>query len=118
MGTSLGPYSRVGFSVVAVAMLVILLRVLRATPPDDVWVGGALALICGGAVGNLADRLRSARGVVDFIDVGVGDYRFWIFNVADIGVTVGAATLAFLIWRRGDPPPAPPPPGPPGPPGP
>ena len=121
MGTSLGEYSRVGFSVVAVAMLAILLNVLRATPPDDGWAAAALALICGGAVGNLLDRLRSARGVVDFIDIGIGDHRFWIFNVADIGVTVGAATLAFLIWRRGDPttpPAAGAPPSPPTPPAP
>lgn len=103
MGTSLGRFSRVGFSLVAVAMLVVLLRILRSTPPDDAWVGGALALICGGALGNLLDRLRSPRGVVDFIDVGLGTHRFWIFNVADMGVTVGAALLAFLLWRRGDP---------------
>ena len=110
MSSSLGRFSRVGFSVIAVVMLVVLLRVLRTAPPDDAWVGGALALICGGAVGNLLDRLRSPNGVVDFIDVGIGTHRFWIFNVADMGVTVGAALLAFLLWRRGDLPPAPMPP--------
>lgn len=44
---------------------------------------GTLALVAGGAMGNLIDRLRSPRGVVDFIDVGIGDARFWTFNVAD-----------------------------------
>ena len=37
---------------------------------------------------------------MDFIDVGVGSYRFWIFNVADVGVTLGAIALAVLLWRR------------------
>ena len=40
----------------------------------------ALALVCAGALGNLIDRLRSLFGVVDFIDVGVGDSRWPTFN--------------------------------------
>ena len=55
----------------------------------------ALGLILGGAIGNLIDRAASARGVVDFIDVGVGRYRYWTFNVADIGIVVG---VVLLIW--------------------
>ena len=51
----------------------------------------------------LIDRLRSHRGVVDFIDVGVGDTRFWIFNLADVGVTVGAILVAYTIWREDQP---------------
>ena len=60
-------------------------------------VGSALAV--GGAVGNLLDRVRSTRGVVDFIDVGIGASRFYIFNVADIGLSVGALLIAFALWR-------------------
>jgi signal peptidase II len=37
---------------------------------------------------------------VDFIDIGVGDVRFWTFNLADVGLTVGAVILAVLLWRR------------------
>jgi lipoprotein signal peptidase len=36
---------------------------------------------------------------VDFIDVGTAEWRFWTFNVADMGVTVGAVLLALLMWR-------------------
>jgi signal peptidase II len=36
---------------------------------------------------------------VDFIDVGVGAVRFWTFNVADSGITVGAILLAIALWR-------------------
>lgn len=57
----------------------------------------ALALVTGGAIGNLLDRLQSARGVVDFIDAGVGAHRFWTFDIADAGMTVGAVLLAILL---------------------
>lgn len=59
-----------------------------------------LALIVGGAVGNLLDLLASPRGVVDLIDVGIGSARFYPFNIADAGVTVGAVILACVFWRE------------------
>jgi lipoprotein signal peptidase len=52
-----------------------------------------MALILGGNVGNLVDRIRLGA-VTDFIDVGVGSLRWPTFNVADIAVVVGALTLA------------------------
>jgi signal peptidase II len=58
----------------------------------------ALGLVCGGAVGNLIDRIRSPAGVVDFVDVGVGDLRWPTFNVADMAVSVGAFLLAWVLW--------------------
>ena len=61
----------------------------------------ALGLVCGGAVGNLIDRVLSAQGVVDFIDVGVGTYRWPTFNIADSAVTVGALFLAYVLWMEG-----------------
>lgn len=60
-------------------------------------------MVAAGAVGNLLDRIRSVRGVVDFLDVGIGDSRFYTFNVADSFVTVGAILLAILLWRYPDP---------------
>jgi signal peptidase II len=60
----------------------------------------ALALVCAGAVGNLLDRMRSIFGVVDFLDVGVGDARWPTFNVADMAVSVGAALLAYVLWQE------------------
>jgi signal peptidase II len=102
MGISLGRYSRVGFGILAAAAVVVLIRMYRAAPAGDATLAAGLALVAGGALGNLIDRVRSTRGVVDFIDIGVGEHRFWIFNVADIGVTVGAITLAVLFWIRGE----------------
>ncbi len=60
-----------------------------------------LALILGGAIGNLIDRstiffVQNYEGVVDFIDVGIGTSRWYIFNIADSAVTVGI--LLYLLY--------------------
>jgi len=97
---SVGDKSRYFFGGLAIAALVVLWRLYRTSKGGD-WVRvGALGLAWGGAAGNLIDRFRGARGVVDFIDIGVGDVRFWTFNVADSAVTIGALTLAFVLWRE------------------
>jgi signal peptidase II len=97
---SVGPYSRWIFLALAMVVVVILGRLYWATESRDATMATALALVAGGALGNGLDRIRSARGVVDFIDIGVGDVRFWTFNIADIGVTFGALLLAAVLWRR------------------
>ncbi len=97
MGSTLGSFSRVGFSLAAVVVLVMLAAFYRKG------MQVALGLIGGGAVGNLFDRLTSARGVIDFIDVGVGSTRFWTFNIADSAVTCGAVLLAFTLTRHPTP---------------
>ena len=94
---SFGDASRWIFAAVAVAMVGVLIALLRETPPDGLWRSAALGAVAGGAIGNLVDRLLSARGVTDFIDVGTPVWRFWTFNVADIGVTSGAILLAILL---------------------
>jgi signal peptidase II len=97
---SVGNHSRYFFGGLAIVALVILYRLFRVTKPGDTMRNLALGLAWGGAAGNLIDRFRSSRGVVDFIDVGVGDVRFWTFNVADSAVTVGALLLAWVLWRE------------------
>jgi signal peptidase II len=99
MSLSLGPYSRLGFSLLAAAALIVLGALYRRLPTGALLGAAGLALVTGGALGNALDRLRSARGVVDFIDVGVGGLRFWTFNVADMAITVGAVLLAFTLVR-------------------
>jgi signal peptidase II len=78
-----------------VAASVFLIYLYRTTDPGLKIRRGAMAAILGGAVGNLIDRIFYGGYVVDFIDVGLGDHRFYTFNVADMGVTVGG-TLLFL----------------------
>lgn len=99
-GLHVGPYSRWIFLGITAVMLGILWRLYRATPADR-WVRAmALGLVAGGAVGNLINRLWSARGVVDFIDIGIGGSRWPAFNVADMGVTTGALLLAIVLHRE------------------
>lgn len=97
-GLNLGSYSRWIFMALTAGALVILWRLYKATRQADYLRVLALGLVCGGAVGNLVDRIRSAAGVVDFIDVGIGDLRWPTFNVADMAVSVGAFLLAWVLW--------------------
>lgn len=97
-GLHLGPHSRIIFLLLALVALGVLVVMYWTTRGEDRFRLYAIALVCGGAIGNLIDRVRSARGVVDFLDFGIGDVRWPIFNVADIAVTVGAALLAISLW--------------------
>jgi signal peptidase II len=101
---SLGQYSRYLFGAFALIALFVLWRLYRLSGPasragDHLRIV-ALGLAWGGAAGNLLDRFRSSQGVVDFIDVGLRDWRFWTFNVADSAVTVGALVLAWSLSRE------------------
>ena len=96
---SLGPYSRYIFGGFAAIALIVLWRLHRQEPRD--WLKSlALGLAWGGAAGNLVDRIRSPLGVVDFIDIGAGGWRFWTFNVADSAVSVGAVLLAWVLLQE------------------
>lgn len=99
-GIGVGPYSRTVFIALATCALLILSQLYRAAAPSDRPRALALALVCAGAFGNMLDRVRSARGVVDFIDLGIGDARFYTFNVADMAITVGAVLLAWILWQE------------------
>jgi len=99
-GLNLGPQSRWIFAGLTLVALVILGRLYRTTRAGHIARTVALALVCAGAIGNLFDRVRSFFGVVDFIDVGLGDARWPTFNVADMAVSVGAATLAWVLWQE------------------
>ena len=58
----------------------------------------ALGAILGGAVGNLVDRLRFGA-VMDFVHVHVGSWSFYVFNLADAALTLGAVALALALIR-------------------
>jgi signal peptidase II len=97
-GLNLGPQSRWIFAGLTLVALVILGRLYRTTRVAHTARTIALALVCAGAIGNLLDRVRSFFGVVDFIDVGLGDARWPTFNVADMAVSIGAFLLAWVLW--------------------
>ena len=97
-GINIGEHSRLFFLALSLVALVVLGWMYRITPRDDALRLTALALVCGGALGNIVDRLRYDAGVVDFIDIGLGEHRFWIFNVADSAVSVGAVLLLISFY--------------------
>lgn len=99
-GLNVGSHSRWVFMGLAVVALLVLGSMVRTTGPGNRLRLYALAAVCGGAAGNLLDRIRSPEGVVDFLDVGVGATRWPTFNVADSAVTCGALALALSLWNQ------------------
>lgn len=97
-GLHVGDYSRSIFTVLTIGALWILIRLYKSTADGDRVRVAALGLVIGGALGNLINRLWSERGVVDFLDVGLGASRWPTFNFADVGVSVGAFLLAWVLW--------------------
>lgn len=100
-GLTVGPSSRWILGGLAVLAVVVLVWAIRKTPSEARGRLAAMGLVLGGALGNLSDRVRHAHGVVDFLDVGVGDFRWPVFNIADIGITTGAFLLVVLLWEDG-----------------
>lgn len=99
-GIHVGEYSRWIFLGLTIIALVILAQLYRATPGRDVARTLAISLVASGAIGNLIDRVRGPQGVVDFIDIGIGDARWPTFNVADMAVSTGAILLAYVLWHE------------------
>ena len=89
------------FTALAVVISGVLVRWLANTPRSDWRTALPLALVVGGAVGNLIDRLRIGH-VTDFIQVYYGQWAFPSFNVADSAISVGAVLLLWfgLFVRR------------------
>jgi signal peptidase II len=90
------------FSALAVGVSVALITWLRRLERDAALLAAALALILGGALGNVIDRLRLGY-VVDFIQVHWEQHYFPAFNIADSAITIGAGVLlldALLSSRR------------------
>lgn len=96
-GSAMGlfPVGRTVLVSVSILASLFLIYLYVTTAPGLRVRRAAMAAILGGALGNLVDRLFYDGLVVDFIDVGIGSHRFYTFNVADMGVTVGG-TLLFL----------------------
>jgi signal peptidase II len=67
-------------------------------PATHTWARGGLALVLGGAAGNLIDRARQGY-VVDFVDAYWNGWHFWAFNVADAAINVGVGLLIIDLFR-------------------
>jgi signal peptidase II len=88
-------------AVAVIAIVVVSVLLLRSSAGG--LVCAALALILGGALGNLVDRVRYGR-VVDFLDFHLSGWHWPAFNVADSAITIGACLLIFhsLLQRGAD----------------
>lgn len=95
-----GGWQRWFFAALALVVSAAIALWLRQVGRSQRLLAGGLALVLGGALGNLADRLRLGY-VVDFISVHYRDWYFPTFNVADAAITVGAA-LILLDSLRGE----------------
>jgi signal peptidase II len=86
------------FSVIAIAVSVGITIWLKRLQPNQVWLAVALALILGGALGNVWDRLTLGY-VVDFVQVYYDKWAWPAFNVADSAISVGAVILVIDSLR-------------------
>ncbi|HWM92785.1 MAG TPA: signal peptidase II [Thermoanaerobaculia bacterium] len=89
-----------GTGVIVVILLVTMARAGQASLLSSL----GLALLAGGAMGNLIDRVAYGGAVVDFVSVGFGSFRTGIFNLADVAITLGVVLVAVQGWRSPDNP--------------
>lgn len=98
-GIRIGEDSRWFFIPVTIIALVLLGILMKQAVARDYLRIGSISLVVSGALGNLYDRVRWDRGVVDFLGpVDLGLWNFPIFNVADMAITCGAVLLAISFW--------------------
>jgi len=102
-GSAMGLFPVGRFVLIGVSALasVFIIYLYRTTAPRHRVRLGAMGAILGGALGNLVDRIFYHGHVVDFIDLGLGTHRFYTFNIADIGVSIGGVILFFCILFEG-----------------
>jgi signal peptidase II len=84
-------------SVLSVVAVLAIVYYYRQIASNSTLVSATLGMQLGGAFGNLLDRITQGY-VVDFVDVGVGDVRFWAFNVADSSIVVGIILVTLALW--------------------
>ena len=84
-------------SVLSVVAVLAIVYYYRQIASNSALVSATLGMQLGGAFGNLLDRITQGY-VVDFVDVGVGDIRFWAFNVADSSIVVGIILVTLALW--------------------
>lgn len=85
------------FMSVTVLALGLILGMVKSARDEDRMQLFGLGMVAGGAVGNFIDRAFRQGTVVDFLDFHLGPYHWPAFNIADIGITVGAALVAWKV---------------------
>ena len=105
MGTSIGP-SWV-YLILTLVALVVIIRYMIKTPHVAMHVKVALAMILGGAIGNLFDRVIHGK-VIDFIDMDFPDlpflniHRWFTYNIADSAITIGLCIFIIGVLLKNE----------------
>ncbi len=86
-------------AVVSVAVIGLIVG-YHARSSRNLVLSTALGLLLGGALGNLVDRIRFGF-VIDWVDMGIGELRFWTYNVGDAAITGAILLLILLALRPG-----------------
>lgn len=89
-------------AIVSVILLALLIYILKNLQKFSFMILVALTLFLAGGIGNLIDRLINEGRVIDFMNIGIGNLRTGIFNVADMSLMAGLALLAFFGFRADD----------------
>jgi signal peptidase II len=97
------PYKTAVIALIATAALVSIAVFAAGVSPHQRLARLGLALILGGAAGNLVDRVM-VGSVVDFVDVYWRQYHFWAFNVADSAISVGVVGMMLDMLGVGNGP--------------
>ena len=93
-----GSWNRWFFVVLTICIVLFLIHLLKGMETEHKSAPFAIALIIGGALGNLADRIWWGH-VIDFVDIHYFGYHWPAFNVADSAITAGALGLLFFAFR-------------------
>ena len=96
----MSPVFRSALFVFVSAMAIgVILYFYHTTPPNRPWLATGFALILGGAVGNMIDRVRMGA-VVDFLDFYIGRWHWPAFNIADSAITIGVGIFLLHLFLK------------------
>ncbi len=98
-----GGWQRWFFSILAFAVSTFIALWIKRLKPEEASLGYPLALILGGAIGNLIDRAAYGH-VIDFLDVYYQSHHWPAFNIADSAICVGAVLMVLLSFTQSDKP--------------
>ena len=104
-GVAFGLFSfdeKIFYKILTTIILIIILIIFIMTIRSDGFKKYSLSMILGGALGNVFDRLYY-KAVPDFIDLHIGNFHWFIFNVADIFITIGIILLIlaeFISYKK------------------
>ncbi len=101
LGSSLSAEWKFGIFIILAAIILFILLIYYFHSPSKAYLSTiALSLIISGGFSNLFDRIRYEGTVVDFLNIGIGNFRTGIFNIADVAITSGIILLVVSFLKK------------------